>query len=82
MSQLGSLELRKMSQMCAGRILVIFHPCLYIALKLTYPMNVGGIVLEGRIMSDIGTGSLGQSVRALIHADIQYVNKGIIFFNI
>lgn len=47
---------------CAGRVPGLFHPSLCRALKLTFPADVGGIVTDGRITTDIGTGSLEQSV--------------------
>lgn len=48
---------------------IIFHTTLYRCLKLTYSTNVGGIVMESQIMSEMGTGSLRQSVDVLLFAD-------------
>lgn len=69
MTKLGSPELRRMSQMYAERVPVILHPCLYKTLKLSYPMDVSGIFLEGRIMSNISTGTRVQSVRVQTTTD-------------
>lgn len=52
--------LKKMSNLCAGRNPFNLHPSLYKALKLTFPTDVGGIASDGRITTDIETGSLGQ----------------------
>lgn len=68
------VKLKKMlSEFCARRVPILLHPSLYRAVKLTYPMDVGGIVLDGRMTSEIGTGSLGQSVGVLIAADFRPV---------
>lgn len=53
----------------------MLHPSLYRAVKLTYPMDISGIVLEGRMTSELGVGSLGQSVRVLTDADFRPVCK-------
>lgn len=68
-----SLDLKKLEKFCAGRALVLLHPSLYRAQKLTFPTDIGGIVLDARIMSNIGTGSLGQSVRFLSPANFHPV---------
>lgn len=59
-AQIESLELKKLAQLCAGRVPVLLHPSLYRALKLTFPMDIGDTVLDRQITSDIGTSSLGQ----------------------
>lgn len=43
--------------MCGSRVSVLLHPSLYRALRQTFPTAVGEIVLDGRIMSEIGTGA-------------------------
>lgn len=63
MGALGSPKLKK------KKLPVLLHPSLYKALKLTYPMYVGVIVLDGRFTSEMGTGSIGQIVLVLIPAD-------------
>lgn len=40
----------------------MLHHSLYRALKLTFPRDVGSIVMEGRITFDVVTSSLEQSV--------------------
>lgn len=65
--------LRKLRQYCAGWVPVLLHPSLYRCIKLTYPRDVGGIVLEGRMTSELGVGSLGQSVGVLTDADFRPV---------
>lgn len=49
------------------------HPSLYRVLKLSFPMNFGEIVNDGRITSDLGTGSLGQAVGVLTSVDFRLV---------
>lgn len=55
----------KLRHFCAGRVPVIPHPSLYKAVKLTYHMDVGGIVLDAWMTSELGVGSLGESVWVL-----------------
>lgn len=58
MSQVESDKLKKLEKLCAWRASIFLNPSLYMAIKLTFPTNIGGIV-EGRIMSVVGSGSLG-----------------------
>lgn len=51
----------------------MLHPSLYRAVKLTYPMDISGIVLEGRMTSELGVGSLGQSVSIFSNSDFRPV---------
>lgn len=62
MIQLASPEPKKMSNFYSGRFPVLLHPFLYGAIKLTFPAHVRGIVTDGQITIDIGTGSIGQSI--------------------
>lgn len=57
-----TLDLKKLLRFYADRVPVLIQPYLYRALKLAYPMDVGGIALNGRMTSEMVTGSLGQSV--------------------
>lgn len=66
-------SIRRLRQFCAGRVPVLIHPSLYRAIKLIYPMDVGGIALDGRITSELGVGSLGQSVGVLSSSDFRPV---------
>lgn len=65
MAQVESDESKKLAKLCPGRVLVLLYPTLYRTLKLTFPTDVGGIVLDGRNTFDIGSG-----VRRLIVAEI------------
>lgn len=69
MMELENGNLRKLKQFCAGRVPVLLHHFLYRAVKLTYPTDVGGIVLDGRMITEWGAGSLGQYVGVLSSAD-------------
>lgn len=59
---LGSPDLRKMSNNCSGRSLVLLHTSLYTTLKLTLPTVGGGIVIDGWITPAVYSGILGQSI--------------------
>lgn len=56
-----------------GRVPVLIHPSLYRPLKLIFPKDVSGIVTNGWIMSNLGTGTPGQSVGVLTPADFRQV---------
>lgn len=73
MFELENHNLKNLRQFCSGRVPVLLHPSLYRAIKLTYPTDVGGIVTEGRMTSELGVGSLGQSVGVLSPADFRPV---------
>lgn len=71
MVEMNSPYLKKLKQYCAVRVPVFLHPSLHRCVKLTYFTDVGGIALEGRMTSELGVGSLGQSV--LTSADFRPV---------
>ena len=48
-----------------GRVPVVLHPSLYMALKLTYPRDVGGLAHDGVINNEMATGSMSQTVGVL-----------------
>lgn len=58
MAQIESPRLTKLSKHCSGRAHFFLHPTLYRDVNLTFPTNIGGIVKDGRITSDMGPGSL------------------------
>lgn len=73
MAQMRAPDFKKISQSCAGRDPVRLHPSLYKALKLIFPTDVCSIVKDGRVTTDIGTGSLGQSFGVLTPLDFRPV---------
>lgn len=73
MLKLEGPYLKKLRHICAGMVPVLLHPSLYRTVKLIYPTEVVGIVLEGRITSELGTGSVGQSVEVLTSANFRPV---------
>lgn len=62
MIQKETQELKNLSRYCAGRVPVLLQRSLYRAIKLTFATDVGGIITEGRITSDVGTGSLDKNL--------------------
>lgn len=74
---------KKLQKCCTERVLVILHPTLHRALKLMYPTDVGGIVLDVRITTEMGTGNLGQSVGVFQpQISVQSVTTGINLKNV
>lgn len=61
MVHIESPVLKKMSNLCAGRVLVILHPSLYKALKIMFLTDVGSIVSEWK--------NLGQYFRVFTPID-------------
>lgn len=59
MAQVESSELH-------WRAPILLHLTLYKALKLVFSTDVGGFVTGGKITSDLGSGSQGQSFGVLI----------------
>lgn len=59
MAQTGTTDLKKLSRSCAEWVTGLFHLSEYRAFKLKYPIDVGGIVLDERMTSELGTESLG-----------------------
>lgn len=47
-------DLKKLAKFCSVRVLVLIHPSLCRALKLTCPMDVGDIGLDGWMTSVFG----------------------------
>lgn len=67
MFELENAYVKKLRHFCAERVPVLLHPSLYRSVKLTYPTDVSGIVLDGWMTMELG--SLGQSVRILSAKD-------------
>lgn len=65
MTQIRSPELKKKSKILCTESPGFLHPSLHRALKLTFLMDVGVIVLDIRITSETGIWSLGKSVGVL-----------------
>lgn len=65
--------LKKLRHICGVMVPVLLHPSLYRTVKFIYPTDVVGIVLEGRITSELGTGSVGQSVEVITSGNFRPV---------
>ena len=51
-----------------GRVPVVLHPSLYRSIKLTFPLDVGGLAHDGAIDNEMATGSMSQTVGVLTPA--------------
>lgn len=74
MAQFETPELKKRAEIFVRRASVSLPPSLYRALKFTFLTDIGSIVSDGQIMSDIGTASLGQSIKVLTPTDFRPVS--------
>lgn len=59
-------NIKRFQHYCTGRTPRFVHPSLYRALKLTFPLDVGGPYPEDPIRSEMGLGSIGQMVGVLM----------------
>lgn len=73
MVEMRTTKLKRLQKFCAGNVPVILDTFLYRSLKLTYPTDVGAIILDGRMTTEMGTRSLGQFVGVLSAADFRPV---------
>ena len=73
LSEMEHPSLNVLSSRCTGRVPIYVHPCFYRFLKLQYPLDVGGISRDGRITTELGTGSLRQAVGILNSEDFRPV---------
>ena len=73
LADLRHQTLKKMLPFCAGRVPILVHPSFYRALKLRYPVDVGGITRDGRVSTELGIGSLRQAVGILTPKDFRPV---------
>ena len=58
-------ELILLQKSCTGRVPIRIHPTLYRAIKLTFPLDIGGVAPDGLVSNELGQGSLGSSVGVL-----------------
>ena len=71
--ELEHSSLKKCITYCSGRVPILVHPSLYRALKLKFPIDVGGITRDNRVTTELGTGSLRQAVGILTPKDFRPV---------
>lgn len=69
----GNTRLKKKNAKVLCREGSCYSPTLYRDLTLSYPTDVASIVLDGRMTTEIDTGSLVQSARLLLSADFRPV---------
>ena len=73
LAELEHSSLKKCITYCSGRVPILVHPSLYRALKLKFPIDVGGITRDNRVTTELGTGSLRQAVGILTPKDFRPV---------
>ena len=66
-------SLNKMMSYCSGRVLMYVHASFYRSLKMKYPLDIGGISRDGRVSTELGTGSLHQVIGILTPEDFRPV---------
>ena len=65
LAELEHSSLKRCLPFCAGRVPILVHPSFYGALKVRFPLDVSGVSRDGRVNTELGTGSLRQAVGIL-----------------
>ena len=73
LAELEQSSLKKYLPYCAGRVPIFVHPSFYRSLKVRFPLDVRGITRDGRVTTDLGTGSLRQAVGILTPMDFRSI---------
>ena len=71
LAELEHPSLKRCLPFCAGRVPILVHPSFYRALKVRFPLDVGGVSRDGRVNTELGTGSLRQAVGILTPGDFR-----------
>ena len=58
LAELEHSSLKRCLSFCAGRVPILVHPSFYRALKVRFPLDVGGVSRDGRVNTELCTGSL------------------------
>lgn len=58
-------DLIEIKKSYVGRVSVKVHPSFYRALKLTFPLDIGGLSTNGSITTEMTVGSMGTAVGVL-----------------
>ena len=71
LAELEHSSLKRCLPFCSGRVPILVHPSFYRALKVRFPLDVGGVSRDGRVNTELGTGSLRQAVGILTPGDFR-----------
>ena len=71
LAELEHSSLKRCLPFCSGRVPILVHPSFYRALKIRFPLDVGGVSRDGRVNTELGTGSLRQAVGILTPGDFR-----------
>ena len=71
LAELEHSSLKRCLPFCAGRVPILVHPSFYRSLKVRFPLDVGRVSRDGRVNTELGTGSLRQAVGILTPGDFR-----------
>ena len=71
LAELEHSSLKRCLPFCSGRVPILVHPSFYRSLKVRFPLDVGGVSRDGRVNTELGTGSLRQAVGILTPEDFR-----------
>ena len=69
LAELEYSSLKSCVPFCSERVPILVHPSFYRALIIRFPLDVGGVSRDGRVNTELGTGSLRQAVGILTPGD-------------
>ena len=58
LAELEHPSFKSLANFCSGWVSFYVHPFLYRALKSKFPLNVGGLYMDGQVTTELGPGSL------------------------
>ena len=73
LAELEHSSLKRCLQFCSGSVPILVNPSFYRPLKVQFPLDVGGVSRDGRVNTELGTGSLRQAVGILTPEDFRPV---------
>ena len=71
LAELQHPSLNQMLNNCAGRFPIYVYPSLYRSLKVQFSLDVGGLPKDGRVTTELGSGSLKKAIGILTPEDIR-----------
>ena len=73
LEELEHPSLKKISRFCSGLALIYVHPSFFRTSNLMSPLDVGGLIRDGRVTTEVGTGSLEHTIGILTPKDFETV---------
>ena len=66
-------SLKTLTSICSRLVPIYVHPSFYRALKLRFSLDVGKLTRDGRVTTELGTGSLQHTIGILTLKDFETI---------